>query len=166
MTRRGLRPAFAEAYADALRELDPEALTPPARQRLVEILLLGGEYEAAAEAAGDAPDERTRLLLALAETGAPGRLQTESAGPLIHAALEGLRASGPAGERAQRLLDHLEAGRQGEALIGALALLEGGTQVDPSNLGAALRVLREAGQEESARQIAIETLLADGGGGE
>src|SRR5699024_5997896 len=93
MTRRGLRPAFAKAYGEALAELDPESLDAGVRGRLVELLLLGDEYEAAAEAAGEAPDERTRLLLALAETGAPGRLRIETAGPLIRAALEGLRAS-------------------------------------------------------------------------
>lgn len=166
MTRRGLRPAFAKVYRDALAEVDAVALDAGVRGRLVELLLLGGAYVAAAEAAGDDTDERTRLLLALAETGAPGRIRAEDAGPLAQAAFEGLRSDKPADERGVRLLDLLAEGRQGEAIIGALALLEGGTRVDPPGLAAALRVLREAGQEESARRIAIETLLADGRGEE
>jgi hypothetical protein len=55
------------------------------------------------------------------------------------------------------------AGRQGQAILAALEVLQAGPGVDPPALRAALLTLRLAGQEASARQIAVETLLLGSG---
>lgn len=161
LTRRGLRPALATVYSKALAAIEPTDLEEEARRALFELLLLAGEYDAAAKAAGSrGPDEATLLALA-GKTRRPLRLATLE--PLPRAALDGLRASAPKGERSQRLEAMLDEGRQGEVLLEALTLIADGSNVDPASLRAALYALRAAGQEEVARRIAIETLLSEGG---
>jgi hypothetical protein len=161
LTQRGLRVALAAGYADALAGLDPAGLdpaglAPSARQALFELLLLAGRPDAAARAAGPSPDPRQAALLAIAR-GGPG----DPAGDeLTAAALGGLTAAEPADDRERGLAATVAAGRQGEAILAALALVRAGAAVDPPSLRTALLTLRLAGQPEAARAIALETLLA------
>jgi hypothetical protein len=160
LTSRGLRVAFAQGYGAELAALDPIAAPPEARVGLAELLLLAGETEAARRAAGRAPEPRLAVLLAFAE-GSPPPPDVED--PRAAAALAGLTADEPADERETRLAGMVAAGRQGQAILAALELLQAGPGVDPPALRAALLTLRLAGQEASARQIAVETLLLGSG---
>jgi hypothetical protein len=160
LANRGLRVAFAQDYGAKLASLDPAAPPPEARVRLAELLLLAGEAEAARRAAGSAPEPRLAALLAIAEASPPPPDVEEARAA---AALAGLTADEPADERETRLAGMLAAGRQGQAILAALELLQAGPAVDPPALRAALLTLRLAGQEASARQIAVETLLAGSG---
>jgi hypothetical protein len=155
---RGLRVALAQGYAPALAELDPRALEPAARATLFELMLLAGEIKAARAAARPA-DARAAALLAVAGAGAPPAGIDDAR---LQAALAGLGDDSPADDREAALAALLAGGRQGAALLGALALLEPGEAVDPPALRAALLTLRLAGQEESAREIALQTLLGGG----
>jgi hypothetical protein len=158
LTERGLRTALAAGYGDALAGLDLAGLAPPARQALFELLLLAGHPDAAARAAGPSPGPRQAALLAIAR-GEPG----DPAGDELTAgALGGLSAAEPADDRERGLAATVAAGRQGEAILAALALVRAGPAVDPPSLRAALLTLRLAGQPEAARAIALETLLAGG----
>ena len=58
----------------------------------------------------------------------------------------------------------LASGRQAEAILAALTLVQAGAAVDPQSLRSAMLALRLAGQEDAARAIAVETLLAGSGG--
>jgi hypothetical protein len=99
-------------------------------------------------------------LLAVAGAGvAPDTVD----GDLLAAALAGLTERTPADDREAELAAQLAAGRQGAALLAALALLRAGEAVDPPALRAALLTLRLAGQEPAARAIALQTLLAKTG---
>ena len=158
---RGLRVAFAEAYAPALAALDPAALPPEARARLSELLLLAGDVAGARHAAGAEPDARTAALLALADGAGPAAEAAAAPDdPRLAAAIAGLAASEPADERERGLAADVASGRQGRAIVAALDLLVPGGAVDPPSLRAAILTLRLAGQDDAARTIAIETLLA------
>lgn len=160
MAERGLRVAFASSYAAALAALDPAPLGAEARARLVRLLLLGDRPEAAAAAAGPAPDAGTATRLALAGAGR----QAAPATDLERAAVAGIVARPPAEPREDRLAATIAEGRIGEGVLDAVALVEPGPTVDPTALEAALFALVRAGQEKAARRIAVQTLiLAEGG---
>ncbi|MCB1370216.1 MAG: hypothetical protein KDJ83_04930, partial [Rhodobacteraceae bacterium] len=155
---RGLEVAFAREYGPALADADWGGLDGAVRERLVAVLLLGGEAPAAARLAGEAPDAFTRTLLTLAAQGGDPAPATD----LQRAALSGLVAILPADEREAQLVRLVNDGRSGEAVLAALSLLGGGASVDPPALHAALLALRRAGLEPDARAIAIQTVLREG----
>jgi len=154
-----LRVAFAQAYAPQFVALDPGPLPDRARARLARLLLLAGEVEAAARAAGPAPGRRMRGLLAVAGAGhaaaEPGDLR-------LAAALDGLRDRPAESDREKRIQAALDEGRVGETVLEALHLVAAEPPIDPQALTAALFALRAAGQEEAARAIALETLMLSG----
>ncbi|MFQ8431416.1 hypothetical protein [Amaricoccus sp. W119] len=173
LSARGLRVALAEGYAGALRVTNPSVLSEAARARLVELLLLGGETEAAAEAASGLGDPRLAALVGLAAgraTGeATGNAGTRSAGGTgpapspperLSAARAGLTEKAPLDDRESRLADLAESGKIGGAILESLDLVLAGADTDPASLRAALFGLRAAGEEAVARQIALQTLLA------
>jgi hypothetical protein len=159
LTARGLRVALAEDYAERLAALEPESLGSDARRALVDLLLLARQPDAAARAAGPDPDPRTAGLLAVAGHG-----DAVAEGDLMAAALAGLSAETPADERERLLAAMVAGGRQGRAILAALDLVQAGAAVDPQALRTALLTLRLAGQTESARALALQTLLAGGPG--
>lgn len=154
---RGLRVALAHAYADRLATLDAAGWTADDRTRLAELLLLGGRADAAAKV----PDAGEGVAVALAlATGAVDDMP-EPPDELARFALAGLTADAAADDRERGLAGLVAAGRQGEALLQALALVAAGPGVDPQGLRATLLTLRLAGQEKAARTMAVETLLAE-----
>lgn len=161
---RGLRLAFAQIYASAFAELDPSTLAEPAtRALLAELLLLGGEVEAAVDAAGANPPPHLAAALAIADGSLPHPPVGET-DDQIRAALAGMTDETPEGPRQTWFAAQLAAGRQGEVLLDALDLLAAGTSVDPSALRDAIFALRHAGQAQSATRVALQTLLLRGGG--
>jgi hypothetical protein len=156
LAARDLRVALAQEFAPALADLDPATLDDAARQTQAELLLLGGEAQAAARVAGASPGPRVAAALLAARQPGTGRAAQDD---LARATLEGLSAEAPADAHGQRLAELLVGGRKGEAILAALDLLGAGAAVDPQALRTALFTLRRAGQEASATQIAVETLL-------
>jgi hypothetical protein len=161
MRGRGLRVAFAREYVERIALLKPEDLSEAARREAVELLLLAGASEAAAELAGGSPRKRVSQLLAV---GGSGNAKISSDDPLLLAALEGLQDREPAGERETRMAALLEDGKQGPAILAALDAIKVGLSADPAALRASLYTLKRAGLEADARAIALETLLLDGAG--
>ncbi len=96
---RGLEVAFAEEYAPGLADAGWDGIDDAARERLIAVLLLGGETAPAARLAAERPDGFTRTLLALAASGGNPAPQTD----LQRAALAGLVAVLPADERETQL---------------------------------------------------------------
>jgi hypothetical protein len=155
---RGLRVALADAYGGALATLDPASLAPEARSAAAELLLLAAAPDAARHMAN--PDDAAMPAL-LAIAGA-GPVPAAAADPLAAAALAGLTAEAPADDRERRLAASLAEGRQGRALLEALALVQSGERTDPPSLRAAMLALKLAGQGEAARTIALQTILTAG----
>jgi hypothetical protein len=157
LSARGLRVALAQGYDLDLGKVDAAALSAPARLAVVELLLLGGSLDAAARVAGPDRDARLRALFAVAGADeALGAVDDEK----LAAALAGLGAEAPADDREARLAAMLAGGRQGQAILAALELVQAGPDVDPPALRAAVLTLRLAGQTASARKIALQSLLA------
>jgi len=152
---RGLRVALADGYGAGLAALDPATLSPEARRAAAELLLLAAAPDAARHMAS--PDDAGIAAL-LAVAGA-GPAPTAVADPLAAAALAGLAAETPADDRERGLAALLAEGRQGRALLEALALVQSGERTDPPSLRAAMLALRLAGQGAAARTIALQTIL-------
>jgi hypothetical protein len=158
MAERGLDVALAREYAEALATQDMRLLGPAPRGVAVRLLLRAGDWQAAAAAAGDAPEPGVVTLLAVAGHGT----MVATGGDLERAALAGLTLDTPGDEREARLAAMLDEGRQGEAILTALGLLEDGEETDPVSLRAALFTLRRSGKEDAAREIALQTLIRAG----
>jgi hypothetical protein len=161
LSGRGLRVALARHYALRLSVLEPEDFGRQARERIFELLVLGGEQRRAAAFAPRRPDARQAAVLELV-AGAPADPAPASGDrqdPLAAAATEAFAAAAPEGGREEQLSTMVEEGRQGEAILEALDLLSGGTDIAPSSLRTALYGLRLARQERAARIIAAQTLL-------
>lgn len=152
---RGLRVVLARGYADRLAGIDPAGWSQPDRNRLAELLLLGGRTDAAAAVPDTSPAVATALAIASGDT-AP-----EAPSELARFAVAGLTAGDASDDRERHLANLVASGRQGEALLEAITLVAAGPAVDPQGLRAALLTLRLAGQEPAARTLAIQTLLAE-----
>lgn len=154
----GLRKPFAQTYARQLAALPRETAPTDARRIVAELLLLAGEMQSAATWLPENNDAVGNFYRALAEN----RLRlpdTTNQSPVQGAVRQGLTAHSAPSEAATQIEARITAGQLGEALILILDLLSGGAEVDPGDLTDALYLLRTAGQEPAARQIAIETLL-------
>jgi hypothetical protein len=158
LAARGLDVALALEYADALAAMDTAPLDPAARGLVARLLLRAGRFPAAATAAGAAPDAGTATLLAVAGQ----RALAATGGDLERAAMAGLGLDTPGDDREARLAEMLDEGRQGEAILTALALVQDPASTDPLSLRAALFTLRRAGQDEAARAIAVQMLIRAG----
>lgn len=167
LSEAGFRVAFALNYAPAFASLvtppasgAAPALSEPTRIRLAELLLLAGETDAAARAAGPAATPRLQALLAIARGAPVAEIPPEAlADPRLAAVAEGLRARDTQDDTEARARAQLAEGRTGEVLLEALTLLGAGPGVDPAPLRAALHALAAAGQAPAARAIALQTLL-------
>ncbi|MCB1354817.1 MAG: hypothetical protein KDK03_18970 [Rhodobacteraceae bacterium] len=155
----GLRVALAQEYAAALAGLDPGAYHGAARGALFELLLLGGETEAAARFLPATPDVREAVVARLHDIALPQDAPGPDTDPLALAAVEAFASKPPPDHLERSLADKSAEGRQGEVILEALDLLADGSETAPPSLRAALRALAATGLETAARQIAAETLL-------
>ncbi|WP_112322677.1 hypothetical protein [Oceanibium sediminis] len=154
-----LRPALARVYARQLDALPKPALSPATRQRIGELLLLANRGAAAADWFPDTNDRASRFFAAFAR-GEELPLAGDTALPPLKAAvIAGLTRRTAPSEDASRIEALLTGTAYGEGLLRTLALLAPGPEIDPGDLTSALYLLRVAGLEPQARQIAAETLL-------
>jgi hypothetical protein len=167
LSARGLRVALAESYADALRVINPVVLSPIARTRLVELLVLSGDPKAARAALQGLDAPRLTALVDFAEGAAP---PAGAPSPLAlapergQAAITGMTETRAADDREAALEKTARDGEVGVAILQALDLMSAGAETDPPSLRAGLFALRAAGEESAARRIALQTLLAKPGG--
>ncbi|MBS1303664.1 hypothetical protein [Loktanella sp. SALINAS62] len=132
---------FATLYADAVEDVNSD--TPAGNiARIMRML------------AGQPTDDASPILQALLG-GDPATADT--ANPIEDAIKAGFDDQPPS----QPLQDLLTEDRIGEALLRAIAIFNAGAAGDGPAITDALRVLRAAGQDKTARRAAIELLLLD-----
>ena len=151
MVEAGTLVPLAAALAPRLKGL-PLA-DEPARLAL-RLALLTPSYEAAAEAWGGGGGPDTRALVALA----CGREPAAAGDALTRAVAQGFDG-GPAPERLARAADE---GRLGEALLMAVSDVAEAGEGGLDHLPGALRFLRRAGLEDTARRAALQLLILEG----
>jgi len=147
-----LEVVFAELFATELAEVP---LTGAAGQLAWRLQLLSRGYEAAA-AAMPAGVEATRLDRVLADV-ARGIASDDPPDARAAAIAAGFDAAGPPA----RLAGLVEAGRLGEAILRAIALVNDGAAGDYAQLTDGLATLRLAGLEDTARRAALQILILD-----
>ncbi|MEL6125153.1 MAG: hypothetical protein AAFR57_01995 [Pseudomonadota bacterium] len=154
LSPQGLRPALARMYAGTLIKQRPRP-----SGRVAELLLLDGKSIAAGAWLHGEAQWLHRAALALARgsdftdplpaAAGDGEVRADAA---LRAFRDGAEADDPL-----RLLT--EGGREGEAILAALRILDAGAAVEPADFRSALSALDAAGQGRVARQIAVETLF-------
>lgn len=159
LAARGLRVALAEAYANDLAAIDPDALDPIAGAAAFRLLLLSGRPDAARALASKPLAPETATLLSLAGAGTRARPENDLERAAVAALSPGLPGGPDSSEAGRALVE----GRAGEAILAALAAMGEAGAVDPGAMRAALGVLRRAGQEPAARRIAVQVLLGERG---
>lgn len=147
----GLEPILAAHYADRLLRLPvPEAQ----RVFAANFLLLSPAYETVPRMLEPVnPRERFRFLIAAGLPGDPGPEATAVDRAVSRAFAEPL---GPGA-----LLELVEGGRLGEAVLTVIASLREGGLSDAGDIEAGLKLLRRLGLEEEARRTALEILLLE-----
>ena len=152
----GLLSALAVEYAGDLATLEYSSQYAEAAQKILDLLHLANissfDWENALVL-----DENRQLALAIV-TQAP--LIIDPAGKaMLQSIVNGLNGPAPDSPLATLLLNQLEEGEQGQAILSALELLSNGAQADPEGVRAGLYTLVSAGQSAVARRIAVQILL-------
>ena len=102
-------------------------------------------------------DDKQQLALAIV-TQAP--LVIDPAGSAMQRSIvNGLNGPQSDSSTATQMLNLLEEGRQGQAILASLRLLSSGALADPEGVRVGLYVLSAAGQSAVARRIAVQILL-------
>ena len=154
----GLRVALAKAYAARLANVPRAGFPDDNIRKPFELLLLAGELDAAERWQSASPSAQAKLLFALAdpEQSLPS---ADGLSGLERMIVEGLTRTTAPNEPARYLMSLCKSDRKGEGILGALALLRDGFEVDPDDLQAALFVLSQMELGLSARRIGLEKLL-------
>jgi len=142
--------AFASLYSPALLRL---ALNGQAGDLAYGIALLGPDYEAAAQAEGDAHPDMA-FVTALAQ-GQVDRMA--AADPVQAAILQGFTAGGAPVEMAALLSER----RLGEAILRTIQMIQRAAQGDTGGLADGIATLRAVGLEDTARRAALQLILMD-----
>jgi hypothetical protein len=142
--------AFASLYSPALSRI---ALSGTAGDLAYGIALLGPDYEAAAQAQGEAhPDMRFVTALARGQVD-----QTFATTPLEQAIAQGFAASAAPSDMAALLAER----RLGEVILRTIQMVQRAAQGDAAGLSAGLATLRAVGLEDTARRAALQLILMD-----
>ena len=156
----GLLSALAGEYARDLVALEYSSEYADVAHQILDLLHLGN---VSSFDWGNAIvlDENRQLALAIV-TQAP--LIIDPAGKaMLQSIVNGLNGPAPDSPLATLLLNQLEDGQQGQAILAALELLSNGAQADPEGVRVGLYTLVSAGQSAVARRIAIQILLLPDG---
>ena len=149
MGEAGTRVALAAALAPRLEGVP---LTGEAARIALRLALLAPDYEAAAEAWDGGGGAEVETLLAVARGEAPERPGGDAVAQAVAEGFDG----GPAPARLARLAAE---DRLGEALLIALRDVAQAAEGDLDHLPGALRFLRRAGLEDTARRAALQLLV-------
>lgn len=154
----GLRHALAGTYARQLNALPLDGFSAGTRREIGALLLLADRPLDATRWFPASNDAQSRMLtvLALGRTDFP---PVRALSALESAVARGMKAPTPPSADAARIAGLLDEGKTGEAMLRILDLLAPGPEIDPGDLVAALFLLRRAGFDDRARQVAAETLL-------
>ncbi len=147
--------AIAEEYSSALARVQPGSDSPD----MFRAFLVSGDVASALAWAPVKNPTSSILLAKFLESELTGA-QTPT-DPFQSTILTAFEETVGVSEHGTALLQLLDQGRSGEAILGALAILTQDSS-DPRETAAALHVLVKAGLEKHARKIAIETLLQAG----
>jgi hypothetical protein len=159
----GFRVALARHFAAALMEIAPGSISPPARSRIFELLLLAGETEGATKFLPASLDARQAAAASILDIGTAHDVPKDGPEDATAQAVRDAFAQAPGSALdASPLGEKLDQGRQGEVILEAIDLLADGDRAPPQSLALALRALRAAGQDQTARRIAVEVLLRGG----
>jgi hypothetical protein len=145
----GLEVPFARLYGDALPS---QELPGPAGELAHRIALLAPSPETAARARSPV-STREAVWRAVATGEVAGVTAPDAPSAAV---LAGFQSEPPAD-----MADALAEGRTGEAILQAIQGFQRGQDGDMSALSAAIATLRAAGQDEAARQAALQYLLLD-----
>jgi hypothetical protein len=163
LTEAGFRVALATQSSEALERFDPDGASAASRSRIFELLLLAGEKNAAARFLPAEPAPRQAALIDILGIGADEKAADTAPDDAAARAVRDAFAADTGGAfEGTPLGEKLAQGRQGEVILDAIDLLADGSETPPQSLALALRGLSEAGQDETARQIAAEVLLRGG----
>ena len=149
MAEAGTLASLAPAIAPRLEGLPLSGRPAEVALRLA---LLGPGYEAAAQAWDEEPSEEVATLLAVARGEPPAAPGDD---PVARAVADGF-GPGPVPRRLARLA---EGERLGEALLMAVDEVAEAAEGDLDHLAGALRFLRRAGLEDTARRAALQLLI-------
>ncbi len=144
MQEAGLEVSFATLFAEPLA---PFALTGRAAEIAMQIGLLSPAYEAAAAGIEEKP-----LLAAVAIGEMPAQAPDD---PSALAVFEGFTDAPPRAD----LIAGARQSRLGESILVLLDLLDAGANGDTHALRDALSTLRALGLEDTARRVALQSLL-------
>lgn len=163
LTEAGFRVALAEGYADRLALIPPRSVPEETRTRIFELLLLAGLPGPALAYAPDEPAPRHAALLAILDGEGPlAEFSDRDQGPAAEAVVSAFSDSASQDLLEQSGRTEISEGRQGEVILRAVGSLSDGDRTPPPALARALAALRAVGQEDAARQIAVEALLQGG----
>jgi hypothetical protein len=155
----GLRSSLAEGYGAALSEL---SLSNAPSIRMAEILLLGGDAETAERwSVPSSPSERLRIALAIGKNVAP-TAGTDQSIEILRATAASDAMNGQVATTAEhaRMQTMITQDRRGEAILTALAILDAGEEIEPNDFAVALDILVKSDQRETAKRIALQTILS------
>lgn len=156
----GLWVAMADEYAKPLATLEYSSEYESIRSLVVELLLLS-DTSSAAWLDFEKLNIRQRLALAIVHEEQPVFAANDT---LVNAIANGLWGGRPDSPTAKRLLNKVDNGQQGQAILSALGLLSDGAMSDPEGIRTGLYVLSAAGQAQAAERIAVQILLLPQGG--
>ncbi len=150
MTEAELEAPFASLFAKDLIRLD---LPGDAGALAFRVALLSDQYERAAQ--GRTPATATEaFLIGLAR----GKLGSVPAQDELGRAIASAFVRPELSAEAKALLDQK---RVGEALLHAIALIEGGARGDLDEVSVGLSILRRLGMEDAARRSALELMVLE-----
>lgn len=156
----GLLKPLAEEYADQFVSIEYSAEYSDTKIKMLDLLHLAN-ISNTTWSNNSVLDDNRQLALAIV-TKAP--LIINPAGSAMQRSIvNGLDGAQPDSTTATQMLDLLEDGRQGQAILASLRLLSSGALADPEGVRVGLYVLSAAGQSAAARRIAVQILLLPAG---
>lgn len=157
----GLLEALAREYGEVLAKLE---YTPEFEGAIDEIITLIHLSNITAPS-WENQSERTSPLILAQNIVSRAPLQVDESGDVMLTAItNALTLVSPKSANARQVLEMLEIGNQGQAILTALDMLANGGQSDPESIHTGLYVLTMAGQTAAARRIAVQILLMPNGG--
>ncbi len=144
-----LRAAAGHEFLLYLSELPADEFDEETRSIAVLFLLLGGAPELAQKWATDAQPDELKTALSIATGSFDGNSELENV----------LSTSTPEAYLSDFQSSIVSNGRVGEALLLAIDTISKGSDLDEDDFIKALALLRSAGQDKVARDVAVQTLL-------